>query len=233
MRTFLVLLTAILFVVPACLQAPPNRDAEVIQTGDPSARPQTGGSPDVPTWTVNDHWVLRTHPQDDPNETVEVADEFVQAIDILHSDGADMDAFRVVSQEKNRTTWYRMSDLALMKEEWMDAEGSHEVVYERPCALYHWPLEVNITWYGDCARGDAGVLNFTATVEAEEMVSVPTGNFSTFRIHYTGVDNETPFERTEYFSPNACFSVRTITDDEDRTLVRDLISYQCTAAGAP
>jgi hypothetical protein len=234
MRPLMLLTLTVLLLLPGCMTAPPTAN-QATPTGDPSSRPQTGGSPDVPAWTVNDHWVLRTYPQGHDDDTMGVEDEFVQAIDVLVADGAEMDAFRVVSQQENRTTWYRMSDLALMKEETQDGNGLVTTVYDRPCAPYMWPLSVGNNWTAECARSGTNgpsTLNFTAIVEGEEQISVPTGNFSTFRIRFTGFDGGVAFERTEYFAPSACFPVRTVTQNGTQTLVRDLIAYQCTSTSS-
>ncbi len=234
MRSFVLLLTVLL--VAGCLQTPPRQSNDV-PPNTPQPRQQTGGSPDTPAWTVNDHWVMRSYPQGNEEATVEVIDHFVQAIDILRSSDADMDAFRVVSQDGNTTTWYRLSDLALMKNRHV-VDGSElvETIYERPCAWYTWPLEVGRSWEDDCLRTTGGTtskLTFNATIEGEETISVPSmpGNFTTFRIHYTGHDDETVIDRTEYFAPAACFPARTVTVTTNGTLVEDLIAHQCTAAG--
>lgn len=235
MRSLAVLLTLLLFA--GCLQAPPGQSNDV-PPNNPQPREQTGGSPDTPAWTVNDHWVMRSYPQGNEDDTVAVTDQFVQAIDILRSNDADMDAFRVVSQNGNTTTWYRMSDLALMKKQQI-VDGSEvvETVYERPCAWYTWPLEVGRSWEDDCMRTTGGAtskLTFNATVEGEETISVPStpGNFTTFKIHYTGTDGETALDRIEYFAPAACFPARTVSVNENgTTTVEDLIAHQCTSAG--
>ncbi|HEX9816778.1 MAG TPA: hypothetical protein VGB18_07345, partial [Candidatus Thermoplasmatota archaeon] len=144
MRSLALLLIPLL--VAGCLQAPPA-ERDDVQPDDPELRRPTGGSPHTPAWTVNDHWVLRSYYENDPNQTVDVVDQFVQAIDTIRSNDADMDAFRVVSQQGNATTWYRVSDLAVMKEQRV-VDGSElvETVYERPCAWYTWPLEVGRSW---------------------------------------------------------------------------------------
>lgn len=232
MRAFVLVVATLLFVA-GCLQTPPARPGDT-QAPPPEPRGQTGGFPDVPAWTVNDHWVLRTYDEARPDDTLSISDPFVQAIDILRSNDADMDAFRVVSQHANSTTWYRMSDLALMKRQTFDAAGSVDTVYERPCAWYQWPLSVGETWEDDCERtiaGQSSRLAFNATVDGEETVSVPDGNFTAFRIRYTGTDGDVPIDRTEYFSMDACFMARSTETSENGTIVEELLAHQCTSSG--
>ena len=232
MRTLVLLLIPILLVA-GCLQTPPARPNDS-QTGNPEPREQSGGSPDTPAWSVNDHWVLRTFREGQHEDEVQVRDHFVQAIDILRSNDADMDAFRVVSQQDNRTTWYRMSDLALMKEQTVAEDGLVETIYETPCAWYQWPLSVGAGWDGDCVRvrdGEPSKLTFNATVEAQEQVDVPSGNFSTFRIHYTGTDDGKPIDRTDYFAPDICFAARIKHTTADGTFIEELLTHQCTNGG--
>lgn len=201
---------------------------------DPSARAQQGGSADTPQWSVNDHWVLRAYAEDNPQETVRVVDYFVQAIDALESQGAEMDAYRIVSDEGNHTAWYRMSDLALMKERLVNESDTIETVYPRPCPLYRWPLDVGATWDSDCLRsGPEGEssFRFNASVESQEGLAVPSGNFTVYRILFTGEDGGAIFERTEYFAPAACFLARDVNTLPNGTvLVQDLVTYECEAS---
>ena len=229
MRSTLAPLLACLILLAGCTQ----NGGGPRDIFDPAPRNQTGGSPDAPSWTVNDHWVMRAYDEHAPNDTLSVIDQFVQAIDVLTVEGVDMDAFRVVSQQDNRTTWYRMSDLALMKEHVAGGMGLRETVYDRPCALYQWPLEVGATWEESCTRtgpDGASTLNFTARIGSKQDISAAGRDFTTFQIHYQGSDGDRPFERTEYFAPRACFPARILFPQDTGNTVHELIAHQCTAA---
>lgn len=203
----------------------------------------------APAWSVGDSWTTLLHiPPAVPggNGTTESRPGMVQAFETIVVNGSSRDAARVVGHHEENatfpdgttmhsatddTTWYQVSDLALLQEHQTTTVTytggpaappartfEHNTTYGTPCDGIPFPLDVGQRWTSHCDQtstsSSPGSVPSTTTadstnvVEALEKVTVPAGTFDAYRINRTETDTFQDSTDTVaillWYAPSAC-----------------------------
>jgi hypothetical protein len=171
----------------------------------------------APTWSRGDEWSFASEGPSGTSRSVWTVDREELVDGVAH----------YVVRTGSRQVFYRKSDLAASHE---TLDGA-VVVRHRPHRVrYLWPLTVGATWEQSYRREQpldrrSVALTELATVDREEMVTVPAGTFRALRIVYRrkaggAVTSE------EWYAPEVGMTVRVHERLETGSRVRELTAYR-------
>ncbi|MGB0652805.1 MAG: hypothetical protein ACPGQL_06350 [Thermoplasmatota archaeon] len=174
--------------------------------------------------------VLRT-------ESVELAGATYEAfvIEVLHVIEAEGHEF--VSRH---TQWLRTSDHALLRSDLYTSSPNGEldrsVVFDAPCKVYEWPLEVGASWSSTCS-GTRTTGNETTDVSQtrhynvteQRRVAVGAGTFHAWSVEVR--DEASPGIGVEWYAPRACGVVKSQTTGAGPTQHLELRDFRCASVG--
>jgi hypothetical protein len=176
-----------------------------------------------------DYWVQRAYFEDAPDETAATIDYYAEA----PQDFDGETALRLVSSDGTRILWIRITDGALLQE----ANNGTSHTYDPPCVGFALAPNADSTFDHAChrlgTRNPTGVASSDAPLATKangtKSISVPAGAFDTIQLE-TRQGGE--FLGREFWAPNACFPVRVVTADGERTIILDLVTFKCTKGNA-
>ena len=179
--------------------------------------------PEPPPWVKGDEWEFRSESPTGRSTFKWTVDRLVVMDGVAH----------YVIKTGSREIFYRERDIALSRE---TVSGAAVGLWTPPRVDYVWPLSAGLSWeqtYRLERPADKKAFDRvdTATVEAEEAITVPAGTFKTLKIvHRYKITGAISYE--EWYAPDVRMWVRERDRLEAGPRLRELTAYHLASRTA-